>query len=59
MSDSGDLSDALYYSDINPVFMTEKGPAALIPKESYKSVVTVDIVEAEMTKKEIKKRAGM
>ena len=39
--------------------MTEKGPAALIPKESYKSVVTVDIVEAEMTKKEIKKRAGM
>ena len=58
MSDSGDLSDALYYSDINPVFMTEKGPAALIPKESYKSVVTVDIVEAEMTKKEIKKRAG-
>lgn len=58
VKERGKLSDALYYDCINPVFMTEKGPAAIIPGENYRPVVTEDMVKAEMTRKELKKRAG-
>jgi len=52
--DSKDSPFLYYY--YNPVFATDRGNIKLVPTEEYKAVSSQELIQKEMTKKEIKKK---